>query len=153
MADNSRAFRLGLQVVLAIVIIALSYWLYLSITEPYKVVEQQRAVTERTRDRMDEVRTALVQYERQYDRFPHTLDSLVMYVREDSLMAPRVDSIFGPGFNPDSLIYSPRTGRQFEYSVNDTSNVNIYLLEDPDSGDRIGSAEPDVTRINAASWE
>lgn len=153
MADNSRGLRLGLQAVLAVVIIALAYWLYLSITEPYEVIEQQRAMTERTRDRMDDVRTALIQYDRRNNRYPHTLDSLVTFVREDSLMALRRDSIFGPEFNPDSLIYSPRTGRQFEYVVNDTSNVRIYLLEDPDSDDRIGSERPDVTRINAASWE
>ncbi|MFW5955140.1 MAG: hypothetical protein ACOCSK_00180 [Rhodothermales bacterium] len=153
MADTSRALQVGLQVVLAIVIIGLSYWLYLSITEPYAVVERQREVTERTRERMDDVRTALVQFERRHGRFPQSLDSLVTFVKEDSIMQARQDSIFQGGINADSLIYSPRTGRRFEYSVNDTTNVDIYLLEDPDTDDRIGSEFPDVTRLNAASWE
>jgi len=153
MADNSRAMRIGLQAVLAVVIIGLAYWLYLSITEPYKVIEQQQEMTERTRERMSHVRTALIQYDREHNRYPYTLDSLVMYVREDSLMQLRRDSIFGEPITVDSLIYSPRTGRQFEYTVNDTGNVRIYLLEDPDSDDRIGSEVPDVTRLNAASWE
>lgn len=153
MAENSRAFRIGLQVVLAIVIVALAYWLYLSITEPYKVVEQQREMTQRTRQRMDNVRKALIQFERRNDRYPQSLDTLVTFVRQDSFMVERRDSIFGEPLNPDSLIYSPRTGRQFEYSVNDTSSVDIYLLEDPDTDDYIGSERPDVTRINAASWE
>lgn len=153
MADNSRAFRIGLQVVLAIVIVALAYWLYLSITEPYKVVEQQQEMTRQTRQRMDKVRVALIQFERRNSRYPHSLDTLVTFVREDSFMVARRDSIFREPINPDSLIYSPRTGRQFEYAVNDTSNIAIYWLKDPDSDDYIGSERPDVTRINAASWE
>lgn len=153
MAERNRAVNTVIQVVLALVIVGLAYFLYLSITEPYKVIEEQREITERTRERMAQVRTALINYERREGRFPHTLDTLHTYVRQDSFMVAGRDSIFSPTFNVDSLIYSPRTGRMFEYSVNDTSAVRIYLLEDPDSNDRIGSERPDVTRINAASWE
>lgn len=152
MADRDHAMRIGLQVVLAIVIVGLAYWLYLSITEPYKVVEERQRVTEVTRDRMDNVRAALIQFEREYGRFPGALDTLSMYI-SDSLDANRRDSLFGEQINPDSLIYSPRTGREFEYALNDTSNVDIYLLSDPDTDDFIGSERPDVTRLNAASWE
>jgi hypothetical protein len=41
----------------------------------------------------------------------------------------------------------------FELTVNDTARVKTYLLKDPDSDDQIGTVEPDVTRLNAASWE
>lgn len=153
MASSNQAVRIGIQVVLAIIIIGLTYWLYLSITDPWKVVERQKQVTEQTRDRMENVRDALVRYERQNDRFPLTLDSLVTFVNEDSVMQAQQDSIFGESFNPDSLIYSPRTGKRFEYAVNDTARVKTYLLEDPDSDDRIGTLEPDPTRLNAASWQ
>jgi hypothetical protein len=153
MAERNRSVNLIIQVVLAVIIIGLGYFLYISITEPYKVIERQREVTEQTRDRMSNIRTALINHERREGRYPHTLDSLHAYVLEDSFMVAGRDSIFGPGIQVDSLIYSPRTGRMFEYSVNDTSNVRIYLLEDPDTDDRIGSERPDVTRINAASWE
>lgn len=153
MASSNQAVRIGIQVVLAIIIIGLTYWLYLSITDPWKVVERQKQVTEQTRDRMENVRDALVRYERQNDRFPLTLDSLVAYVNEDSVMQAQQDSIFGESFNLDSLIYSPRTGKKFEYAVNDTARVKTYLLEDPDSNDRIGTLEPDPTRLNAASWQ
>lgn len=153
MAERNRSVNLIIQGVLAVVILGLAYFLYLSITEPYKVVEEQQAMTERTRARMSNVRTALINYDRREGRYPHTLDSLHTYVLQDSFMVAGRDSIFGPEVNVDSLVYSPRTGRRFEYSVNDTSNIRIYLLEDPDTNDRIGSERPDVTRINAASWE
>jgi hypothetical protein len=153
MAERNRATNLIIQGVLALVIIGLAYFLYLSITEPYKVIEAEQEMTDRTRERMRNVRTALINFERREGRFPHTLDTLHTYVLQDSFMVAGRDSIFGPEVNVDSLIYSPRTGRQFEYTVNDTAAVAIYLLEDPDSPDHIGSARPDITRVNAASWE
>ena len=68
------------------------------------------------------------------------------------------DSLFAPiepnkSYNPDSLIYSPRPPhKKFEYTLNDTLRPAIYLLEDPDTEDRIGSLE-NTTELNAASWE
>jgi type II secretory pathway pseudopilin PulG len=153
MASSNQAVRIGIQVVLAIVIIGLTYWLYISITEPWQVVERQQELTQQTRSRMTDVRNALIRYERANNRFPGTLDSLVIFVKEDSLLQAQQDSLFGPTFVPDSLIFSPRTGKQFDYAVNDTARVRTYLLEDPDSRDRIGTLEPDPTRLNAASWE
>lgn len=153
MALESRSLRVGLQIGLAVVILVLAYVLYQSITAPYQAIERQREITEQTRERMADVRTAMIRYERVNDRYPLTLDSLVQFVKTDSLIAVRGDSVFGHDVQPDSLPYSPRTGRMFELSVNDTARVKTYLLEDPDSDDRIGTLEPDVTRLNAASWE
>ena len=153
MASNSQGIRVGIQVVLAIVIIGLAYWLYVSITEPWKVVERQEELTELTRERMDDVRAALIRYEERENRYPATLDSLQMWVRSDSVMQLHSDSLFGGNFNPDSLIYSPRTGKMFEYAINDTARVMMYELKDPDSDDVIGTLEPDPTELNAASWE
>lgn len=153
MASNSQGVRIAIQVVLAIVIIGLGYWLYLSITEPWEVVERQEEVTEMTRARMDNIRAALIRYEEEEGRFPATLDSLQMWVRTDSAIQTRVDSLFGEQFNVDSLIYSPRTGKQFDYAVNDTARVMMYRLRDPDTNDVIGTLEPDPTQLNAASWE
>ncbi len=153
MASSSQGIRIGIQIVLAIVIVGLGYWLYVSITEPWKVVERQQELTERTRARMDNVRAALIRYEERQDRFPSTLDSLHMWVQTDSVIRAHADSLFGSGFESDSLIFSPRTGKKFEYAVNDTARVNIYRLKDPDSNDVIGTLEPDPTELNAASWE
>lgn len=153
MAVSSQAVNKAIQFILAIVIVGLGYFLYVSITEPYEAVERQREVTRMTRARMIQVRTALTEYRADNNRYPYSLDSLQTFVRTDSLLSVKGDSVFGPGFNVDSLIFSPRTGRAFEYAVNDTSNVLIYQLKDPDSNDQIGSLVPDVTLLNAANWE
>lgn len=149
----SNGLRKGIQAVLAIVIVGLGYYLYLSITEPYEAVLRQEALTEQTRDRMDDIRYAMIRHEELTDRYAATLDSLMLFVKQDSLITLKTDSLFGPGFVLDSLIYSPRTGKRFELAVNDTGRVAIYLLTDPDSDDKIGSLTPDITMINAASWE
>jgi type II secretory pathway pseudopilin PulG len=153
MASRSQNIRVGIQVFLALVIVGLVYWLYVSITEPWQVIEQRQEVTRQTRERMNHVRQALIRYDQRHDRFPHTLDTLQAWVRTDSMMLAVSDSLFGPRFRPDSLIYSPRTGRRFEYAVNDTARVRVYRLDDPDSNDFIGTLEADPTRLNAASWE
>ncbi|GMQ82272.1 MAG: hypothetical protein BMS9Abin05_1717 [Rhodothermia bacterium] len=153
MAFISRGMQSAIQVVLAILIIVLAYFLYDSIVTPFAVVKRQKEVTEETRARMDQVRQALILYERRNGRFVTSLDSLVMWFRADSALAASTDSLFGVGFQVDSLPYSPRTGNRFELATNDTSRTSTYLLSDPDSDDFIGSLDGDITHLNAASWE
>ncbi len=153
MASSSRGLQTGLQIVLGLAIVALAYVLYVSITEPYDRVERQKEITEMTRERMRDVRTAMVQYERENGRYITSLDSLVMWVKSDSFMTAKTDSLFGPGTIVDSLVFSPRTGKMFELTVNDTTRVATYELRDPDSNDAIGTTTGDVTRLNAANWE
>lgn len=153
MASSARKIQSGIQVVLAIVIVVLGYVLYTSIVEPYAIVERAKQVTEDTRARMGNVRMAMIMYEREHDRFVTSLDSLVLWLRADSLVMANADSVFGTSVILDSLLYSPRTGNLFTLQVNDTSNVNIYLLLDPDSNDSIGSLIADITLLNASSWE
>lgn len=150
---SSKGLRIGIQVVLALIIVALSYWLYVSITEPYQVILREQRLTELTRQRMDHIRQAMIRFEADSSRYPATLDTLMMYVKTDSAIQADQEDLFGPNFNPDSLIFSPRTGKRFELAVNDTARVNTYLLEDPDSDDYIGTTAGDVTQLNAASWE
>jgi hypothetical protein len=102
---------------------------------------------------MDQVRTALNRYRTEEGRFPGTLDSLTAWLAADPAGADELRRLLGEGADPDSLIHSPRTGKRFGYARNDTGRVEIYLLQDPDSDDRIGSDVADVTLLNAASWE
>ena len=153
MASSSQGLRIGIQVVLALIIVALAYWLYVSITEPYQVILREERLTDLTRQRMDNIRQAMIRFESDSTRYPTSLDTLVMYVKEDSAIQADAEDLFGPNFNPDSLPFSPRTGNRFELAVNDTARVNTYLLEDPDSEDYIGTTAGDVTQLNAASWE
>ncbi|WP_022834446.1 hypothetical protein [Salisaeta longa] len=153
MAFGSQGLRTGIQVVLVLLIIGLSYVLYRSITEPYERIERQRRITEQVRDRMTDIRTALVDYERDSTVFPDSLNLLLQHIRRDSVLSTYQDSVFGEPINLDSLLYSPRTGKRFQYTVNDTGRVGVYLLQDPDTDDKIGTLEPDPTQTNAASWE
>ncbi len=150
---SSQSIRTGIQVVLAIIIVILAYVLYESITAPYEEVQRQQQITELTRERMSNIRTALIQFEQANDSFPDSLEALVAFLQEDTTLMANQDSIFGGEINLDSLLYSPRTGKMFEYTVNDTGRVETYLLQDPDSDDRIGTLSGDITRTNSASWE
>lgn len=150
-----------LSIVLGIIIVGLGYYLYHSIVAPYQKVIERQQMTERVRHRMGNIRDALVLYERDKGNFPPTkggLDTLVSYLKTDSLMIAKGDSLFPPlkpsdTYNPDSLIYSPRPPHpKFEYTLNDTLRPAIYLLKDPATKDKIGSLE-NTTNLNAASWE
>jgi uncharacterized protein YdgA (DUF945 family) len=153
MASRSTQLRIGIQVVLAAVILGLAYYLYYSITEPYDRIERQQQITERTRDRMTNIRTALIDYERDSTSFPDSLDLLLEHIRRDSLLSTAQDSVFGDTITVDSLPFSPRTGKRFKYTVSDTGRVETYLLEDPDTEDKIGTLSGDPTQTNAATWE
>lgn len=150
---SSRTTQLIVQVTLGILILVLSYVLYVSITEPYADIQAEQEVTQETRERMSQVRASLVDFRDEHDTFPPSLDSLLNWVRQDSAALARIEGVYGQDFALDSLKHSPRSGREFDYAVNDTAVVPTYLLEDPDSDDHIGTLAEDVTEINAASWE
>jgi type II secretory pathway pseudopilin PulG len=154
--------RTVLQIVLAIVIVVLGYVLFRTIREPQEAFEREQALTELSRERMGLIRDAMRSYEREYDRFPTTLDSLVMAIETDSFLVAKRDSIFelaeGETLTPDSLPFSPRPGvDRFELTVvrDDSTGTEVYLLEDPGSDDYIGTDNPEraAGALNAASWE
>ena len=148
-----------LSIVLGIIIIVLGYFLYHAIVDPYQKVIERQQMTERVRHRMTVIRDALSYYKTDRGDFPPSeggLDSLVAYLKSDSLMVAEGDSLFRPlppaTYSPDSLVYSPRPPhKRFEYTLNDTLRPQIYLLEDPDTEDRIGDLRK-TTLLNAASW-
>ena len=153
--------RMIVQIVLGVVILILFYILYQSITGPIQTIEREQAITEISRERMDDLRKALIAYEREYEGYPATLDSLMHVIETDSFFVAARDSIFllseeGRTLNIDSLIYSSRGGT-FDYRVghDDSTNVWTYMIRDTATGDSIGTADP--FRLsgmrNAASWE
>ena len=148
-----------LTIVLGILIVALSYFLYRSIVDPYQEVLEEEEMVERERHRMLMVRDALVQYRNRRGGFPPTdggLDSLVQFVKNDEYISQRADSLFAfrppSTYNPDSLVYSPRPPHnRFEYTLNDTIRPELYLLENPGSDDVIGDLQR-TTLLNAPNW-
>src|SRR6056297_899267 len=78
-----------LTILLGIIIIGMSYYLYVSIVGPYQAVLDEREMVERERHRMEVARDAIVQYNRRRGNYPPTeggLDSLVAFLKTDSLM-------------------------------------------------------------------
>lgn len=110
MAISSQGTRTGIQVGLGIVILVLAYFLYRSITEPYERIERQQRITEQTRERMSNIRTALIDYERDSTSYPDSLNILVQHIQADSILATRQDSVFGGPINLDSLLFSRAAG-------------------------------------------
>ena len=153
MATSSGTIQTAIQALLVVVILGLTYFLYQSITEPYERIEREQRLTEQTRQRMTNVRTALIDYERDSASYPDSLNILLQHIRSDSILSARQDSVFGRSISLDSLLFSPRTGNRFQYTVSDTGRVETYLLEDPDTDDQIGTLTGDPTQANAASWE
>lgn len=148
-----------LSAVFGITIILLSWLLYDSIVTPYKVVEEQKAETERVRTRMLTLKDAIVNYEARYGHFPPTdggLDSVITYLSTDSLMISMGDSLFRQmpplQYSPESMVVSPRdTSLRFLYTRNDTIRPPLYLLEDPMTDDAVGSLSRTTMR-NAPNW-
>ena len=151
-----------ITVVLGIIIVVLGWFLYESITEPYEVVEQRQRMSDRVHQNMEHIRDGLIRFNRRNEHFPPTeggLDSLIQFIKTDSVMVAERDSIFkdypesGYVFNLDSLVYSPRPPhKRFEYTLNDTLKPPVYLLKDPDTESTIGSLEK-TTLLNAPSWK
>lgn len=151
-----------ITVILGVIIIILGYVLYDSIVSPYEKVLEERAITEETRQQMVKIRDGLVVMNRKEGRFPHTLDSLLIFLQNHEeieqlrrngtyYFVDERDTILYQEAPLENLFRSPRTNRRFEYTLNDTLRPQIYLLEDPDSDDHVGDLQR-TTRLNATSW-
>ena len=148
---------LAIRALLGLLIIGLCVVLYFVTVVPAQRAAAAQRETDLTRERMSDVRTALISYRDSLGDYPSTLDSLVMFARTDSVFAAQAsgeEERLGPPM-ADSLAVSPRSGTPFLYElVSDTTGVEIYWLADPDSeADSIGSRDPNPSLRNAASWE
>lgn len=140
------------SIFLLLVILGLGYWLYVSITGPWQKVQEERAVTEQVRDRMTQINTALRYYNEQNNTFPANLDSLMVFLERDSLFQVQKEEILKMRhFDPSTFLRSPRSGNMFTYALNDSVRPQLYLLEDPDTDDHIGTLTR-VTDRGAPSW-
>ena len=151
--------ELGVRALLALVILVLIGVLYYVTVVPAQRAEASQLEAELVRERMGDVRTALITYRDSTNTYPSTLDSLVLFARTDSTLRSQIEGMDPEErrrpFSVDSLPYSPRTGARFNYEVDsDTSGTEIYWLSDPDMPeDSIGSRTPNPGLRNAASWE
>ena len=148
---------LAIRALLGLLIIGLVVVLFFVTVVPAQRAAAAERETNLTRERMGDLRSALIAYRDSLESYPSSLDSLVLFARTDSAFNAHIegeDDRLRP-LNVDSLRYSPRSGSPFRYEVvEDTSGFAIYWLGDPDvPGDSIGSRDPNPALRNAASWE
>ena len=150
--------RIAIQLGLSALVVVLAVILFRSIVLPYQEYEETLAEQELVRERMSDVRSALISYRNAYDGYPATLDSLGLFVRQDTAFTREegADEERAAPFSADEITQSPRTGTPFNYEVvsDSTGDISIYWLQDPDAPeDSIGSREFNPALRNAASWE
>jgi type II secretory pathway pseudopilin PulG len=146
----------AIRAILALAILGLIVLLYFVTVVPAQKAAADQAATDRARQRMGDIRTALITFRDANATYPSTLDSLVAYARTDSTFLARANETERTSpLNLDSLTVSTRTGTPYLYEVNaDSSGVQLYWLGDPDvPGDSIGARDPNPAYRNAASWE
>lgn len=148
--------RIAIQLGLSALVVVLAVILFRSIVLPYQAHEESLAEQALVRERMSDVRSALISYRDAYDGYPATLDSLGLFVRQDTAFTREdgADAERAAPFSADEITRSPRTGTPFNYALASDSTTTIYWLQDPDvPEDSIGSREPNPALRNAASWE
>jgi len=149
--------ELAIRAILGLLILVLVAVLFYVTVIPAQRAAAAERQTDLTRERMADVRTALISYRDSLGNYPSTLDSLVLFARTDSVFAAqagaREERLAPP--SADSLAYSPRTGARFLYEIaSDSTGLEIYWLGDPDqAADSIGARSVSPALRNAASWE
>ncbi len=141
-----------LSIVLLVVIVVLGVWLYHTITGPWKEVQAERQQTEQVRQNLLAINDAVRYYNDQRNRYPQSLDSLIVFLNNDNFFLANTDSLLrNRGFDRNTFLNSPRTGNRFEYALNDTVRPQLYKISDPDTDDHVGTLER-VTDRGAPSW-
>jgi len=140
------------KVVIVILVLVLAWVLY----QPYVLLKEEEAYKKESRLRMTNIRTGQLQHIGAYGRYATDLESLILFLKTDSLVIAKMDSLFKPLsggiFVPESLVYAPKSHQRYMLEVDDTSTVKKYFLQCPDGYGSIGSLTDD-SRINKASWE
>lgn len=69
-----------IQLVLALAIIGLSFWIYILISTPIKFEQEQKVREAAVIERIKEIRTAERQFKSKYQRFTASFDTLINFV-------------------------------------------------------------------------
>lgn len=74
-----------LQIILAVAIVALGYWLYLLFDTPLKFTDARSDREAVVIERLKDIRTAQRSYRSKYGKFAGSFDDLINYVKNDSM--------------------------------------------------------------------
>ncbi len=141
-----------LRAVIVILVFVLVYVIY----DPYQYMVQDEAFRKESRARMMNLRSAELRFIEVNAYYTGSLDSLLDFIRTDSLLVANRDSVFTKlshgAFSIDSLGFSPRSHSPYKLSVDNSTAIKKYFLECADRYGSIGSLTDD-SRINKGSWE
>lgn len=90
-----------IQILLALIIVAISYFIYEGIMEPIRFKKEKNYRYEKVIQRLKDIRTAELSYKEVNNEFTGSFDTLINYVKNDSI--PIVKAI---GRIPDELLDS-----------------------------------------------
>lgn len=141
-----------LRIIIVILIGVLIYVLY----EPYQIYQQENYYKAESRLRMENLRTAELQYISAFGKYSGSSDSLALWVKERLADGTLRAEIFKPlsdgTFVPESLARAPKSWKPYMITTVDTTVIKKYLMECPDGYGVIGSLT-DEEKLNKASWE
>jgi hypothetical protein len=153
-----KTVRYIVQVILGLVVVALTYLVYSGIMKPIDFEKERLARYDKVIERLKDIRTAEVAYKSVYQKYTGSFDTLINFVKYDSfpvefkegsfddsiavakglvkrdtIYVPVRDSIFPKGYFHDSLRYVPHTaGVQFDLkagSIVTGSKVTVQVFE------------------------
>jgi type II secretory pathway pseudopilin PulG len=146
------------QILLLVVIVILSYFIYESIMSPIRFNKEKDKRYNKTIERLKDIRTAQLAYRSENNKFTGSFDTLINFVKtgefrvvrqigsmddsaalakglvyRDTITLSVLDSIFRKGYPVDSLRYVPYTGgAQFEMGAGDIltgSGLTVKVFE------------------------
>ena len=146
------------QIVLLILIVVLTYFIYESIMNPIRFNREKDRRYNRTIERLKDIRTAQLAYRSEYNEFTGSFDTLINFVKYDSFRVVRqigsmddsaavaqglvyrdtislsvLDSLFKKGYAVDSLRFVPFTGgAEFELGAGELrtgSGLSVKVFE------------------------
>ena len=169
------------KIILTVVIIGLGYWLFTIIREPIKFAEEREKRYSKVIERLKDIRTAQIAYKNVYNRYTGSLDTLIHFVKNDSLPVVRQignpddttqvvirdtmmvsvrDSLFPQNYYIDSMRYIPYTdGSVFKLEAGtiETGNVKLPVFEavdtDPFDKNKVLRVGSMTQPSNAGNWE
>lgn len=146
-----------IQILLAIVIVVLAYFVYDSIMKPVRFDQEKTYRTGLTVERLKDIRSAQIVYKAQNRAFAANFDTLIEFIKTGQIpvvkmipdptdttfsrsildtigFVPVIDSLYKlkPKFNPDRICFVPLTeGAKFDMQASfiERSNVKVPVFE------------------------
>ena len=131
-----------IHAVLYLIIVGLIYLLIrVAIVEPTSIVEKEKYYKLESRARMLNLREAEILWQQKHGRFTDKLDNLVEFIKFDSVVIEKINSIdtltgkssnpfvnlTSGKFIPDSLFKSPKSGNFYAVQVDTSTNVDTII--------------------------